>query len=230
MGLAKEPMGAHHRKMEPSRTPVIGAEPTSWVDVVVGSAASIAMGSVAGGVAGFVWGGVGGRIAMRVIFLTSDERVRGITSDDGFEIGRISFETVFLLIALTIVGAFLGAGYGVLRMFLKGPLWVVAAGMGVMVGAAGGALVVNADGIDFRFLEPLSLAVVMFVALPALWGATVPVLAERFFSIRKLFPGRLVGVDAKPFGRVGSIVGWGAVFALTVLGVVDLVTDLSRLN
>lgn len=190
----------------------------------------MAMGCVAGGVAGFVWGGVGGRIAMRVIFLTSDERTRGLTSDDGFEIGRISFDTLFLVIALTIVGAFLGAGYGVLRMFLRGPVWAVCAGMAVMVGAAGGALVVNAEGIDFRLLGPLSLAVAMFVALPALWGATVPLVTERLLSIRTLFPERLVGVDAKPFGTVGSLMGWGVVLALIVLGVVDLVDDLDRLS
>ena len=32
---------------------------------------------------------------------------------------------------------------------------------------------VNADGIDFRLLKPLRLDVAMFVALPALWGASV---------------------------------------------------------
>jgi hypothetical protein len=198
--------------------------------MAAGAAASIAMGSLAGGVAGFVFGGVGGRIAMRVIFLTSDESVRGLTSDDGFEIGRISFDTLFLLISLTIVGAFLGAGYGALRMFLQGPVWVFCGGMAMMVGAAGGALVVNADGIDFRALEPLLLAMAMFVALPTLWGATVPLITERLLCIRKLFPQRLVGVDAKPFGRIGSLIGWGVVLALTVLGVLDLVDDLDRLS
>jgi len=46
--------------------------------------------ALAGGIAGFVWGGVGGRVAMRIVFLTSDDTVRGVISDDGFEIGRIS--------------------------------------------------------------------------------------------------------------------------------------------
>jgi hypothetical protein len=216
--------------MEETPNTAVVTERVPWVDVAAGSAASLVMGVVAGGLAGFVWGGVGGRIAMRVIFLTSDESVRGLTSDDGFEIGRMSFDSVFLLIALTIVGAFLGGGYGVLRMFLKGPLWAICAAMTVMVGASGGALVVTADGIDFRLLELLSLAVAMFVALPALWGATVPLVTHQLFRIRKLFPERLVGVDAKPFGRFGSFLGWGAVLALTVLGVVDLVDDLNRLS
>jgi len=216
--------------MEETPNTAVVTERVPWVDVAAGSAASLVMGVVAGGLAGFVWGGVGGRIAMRVIFLTSNERVRGLTSDDGFEIGRMSVDSLFLLISLTVVGAFLGGGYGVLRMFLQGPVWLLSGGMAVMVGAAGGALVVNADGIDFRLLEPLSLAAAMFVALPALWGATVPVVTEGLLSIRKLFPQRPVGVDAKPFGRVGSLLGWGAILALTVLGVVDLVDDLTRLT
>jgi len=205
-------------------------ERVSWLDVAAGSAASLVTGVVAGGLAGFVWGGVGGRIAMRVIFLTSDESVRGFTSDDGFEIGRMSFDSVFLVIALTFVGAFLGGGYGVLRMFLKGPLWAMCGAMAVMVGAAGGAVVVNSDGIDFRLLEPLWLAVIMFVALPALWGATVPLVTDQILGIKVLFPQRLTGVDAKPFGIVGSLLGWGVVLALTVLGVIDLFGDIDRLS
>jgi hypothetical protein len=109
--------------------------------------------------------------------------------------------------------------------------WVdVVAGSAASGVVAGGLAGFVWGGIDFRLLEPLSLAVVMFVALPALWGATVPVITEGFLSIRKLFPERLVGVDAKPFGTVGSLLGWGAVLALTVLGVMDLVDDLNRLS
>ena len=216
--------------MDETPNAAVVTERVSWLDVAAGSAASLVTGVVAGGLAGFVWGGVGGRIAMRVIFLTSDESVRGFTSDDGFEIGRMSFDSVFLVIALTFVGAFLGGGYGVLRMFLEGPLWAMCAGMAVMVGAAGGALVVNSDGIDFRLLEPLWLAVIMFVALPALWGATVPLVTDQILGIKVLFPQRLTGVDAKPFGIVGSLLGWGVVLALTVLGVIDLFGDIDRLS
>lgn len=216
--------------MDETPNAAVVTERVSWLDVAAGSAASLVTGVVAGGLAGFVWGGVGGRIAMRVIFLTSDESVRGFTSDDGFEIGRMSFDSVFLVIALTFVGAFLGGGYGVLRMFLKGPLWAMCGAMAVMVGAAGGAVVVNSDGIDFRLLEPLWLAVIMFVALPALWGATVPLVTDQILGIKVLFPQRLTGVDAKPFGIVGSLLGWGVVLALTVLGVIDLFGDIDRLS
>ena len=93
---------------------------------------------------------------MRVLFLTSNERVRGLTSDDGFEIGVISGATVFLFMFTAFLGAFAGALYGLLRAILKGPTWLIAIAVGVTVAAgAGGGLIVNADGIDFRVLEPL---------------------------------------------------------------------------
>ena len=41
---------------------------------------------------------------------------------------------------------------------------------------------IRPDGIDFTLLEPLPLAVAMFVALPAAYGAAVSVLLERSFT------------------------------------------------
>ena len=63
----------------------------SWLDSLL---MAIEVGSAAGGMSGLLWGGVGGRVAMRVVLLTSDDRVRGLTSDDGFEIGRLSAATI----------------------------------------------------------------------------------------------------------------------------------------
>ena len=39
---------------------------------------------VIGAVCGAVIGGLGGRLAMRILFVTSDEAVKGLISDDGF--------------------------------------------------------------------------------------------------------------------------------------------------
>ncbi len=88
---------------------------------------SAGIGCLAGAIAGFLWGGIGGRIAMRVVFLTSNDSVRGLTSDDGFEIGKISGATILLLIFTTILGAIAGFLYGLLRMVTAGPTWAVAA-------------------------------------------------------------------------------------------------------
>ena len=68
-----------------------------------------------------VWGGLGGRVAMRVVFLTSDDRVRGVISDDGFEIGRITFQTIDLLVTATLLGVVGGLTYGLIRIVLRGP-------------------------------------------------------------------------------------------------------------
>lgn len=215
--------------MGATRSPAVSTDSVSWEDVAAGTGASIVMGALAGGAAGLVWGGIGGRVAMRVIFLTSHEGVRGFISDDGFEIGQITFSTLVLLIGTTIVGGFLGACYGLLRMLLMGSLRWLCAGVMIATGAFGGGAVVKADGIDFRLLEPLWLAVAMFVALPALWGATVPLVTERLLDVKALFPERMEGVDAKPFGRAGSIAAWVVLAVLAVVGVFDLVHDLERL-
>jgi hypothetical protein len=138
--------------------------------------------------AGFVWGGIGGRIAMRVLFLTSSDAVKGLTSDDGFEIGRISGDTIVLLIGTSIMGAAVGLFYGLLRMLLRGPRWSIAIGVGVAAAAgAGGGLIVNADGIDFRVLDPLWLAVGLFLLIPGAWGVTVVFLTERLLQSGTLF-------------------------------------------
>jgi hypothetical protein len=41
-------------------------------------------------------------------------------------------------------------------------------------------LVIRPDGIDFTLLEPLALAIAMFIALPAIYGVAVSRLIERW--------------------------------------------------
>ena len=190
---------------------------------------SIGVGGLAGAIAGFIWGGVGGRVAMRIVFLTSDDRVRGLTSDDGFEIGTISAATVFLLIATAILGTVVGLAYGFLRMFLAGPKWIVAIAMGVAAGAVGGAMIVHSDGIDFHILGPLWLTVGLFVLIPAAWGVTVVLLTDRL-----LRSGVLPKVPALVHQTIGGAIVATAVWLLlalvTVLGLAKLAGDISRLT
>jgi hypothetical protein len=51
--------------------------------------------------------------------------------------------------------------------------------MTVYVGLVGGTGLVRPDGIDFRALSPLPLAVAMFVAIAVAYGAAMPWLTER---------------------------------------------------
>lgn len=199
------------------------AERPSLVDAVLGSAGS---GAMAGAIGGFLWGGIGGRVAMRLVFLTSDDRVRGLTSDDGFEIGRFSPDTIALVVFATILGTIAGVLYGLVRTQLRGPRWLLAIAVGTAVGLGGGGLLVHADGVDFRVLEPLWLTVGLFVAIPAVWGVTVVHLAERLLTRTALFP----GAGRLDPTRIGQAAAWGILLAITGWGLGDLARDVSRLT
>src|SRR5262249_48068628 len=56
--------------------------------------------------------------------------------------------------------------------------WRVPA-MTAFFGLVGGAAIIRPDGRDFSLLSPLPLAVAMFVAIPALYGAAMPFIVDR---------------------------------------------------
>jgi hypothetical protein len=145
-------------------------------------------------VTGFLVGGVGGRLAMFVLRLTSSEGVRGIRSDDDFEIGVFSTETIFLLAFATLLGATFAVLHLVVRRWLPErhrPLQAA-----VFFGLVGGAVVIHPDGVDFTLLDPLWLAVALFVALPALFGWCMVALVEHRLAgdhgLRKANAGAIV--------------------------------------
>jgi hypothetical protein len=186
--------------------------------------ASGAIAGVVGAAAGLVWGGFGGRIAMRVVFLTSDERVRGMESDDRFEIGRFSNATLVLLIMTTILGLLAGFGVGVIRMVTSGPTWAVAIGTSLAAASFAGAGIVHTDGIDFRVLEPLWLTVGLFVLIPGLWAATVVVVTERLLRSHRADLPRLV------HRRYWGATGWIVLAGITAYGIQGLVADIVTLT
>lgn len=178
-----------------------------------------------GAACGLVWGGIGGRIAMRVVFLTSSENVRGLTSDDGFEIGTISGATVFLLIFTTILGGIAGLGVGIVRMVTSGPTWALAIGMGVATATSVGAAIVHTDGVDFRFLDPLWLTIGLFVLLPGLWGASVVVATEGLLRSE-----RMTGLPVHIHRRYRGAIGWIVLTGVTFIGARDLISDVAALS
>lgn len=152
---------------------------------------TLLVGTAAGALAGIVVGGLGGRIVMLVLRLTSDPIVIGVTSDDGFEIGRFTVGGTFQLLGATAaLGAANGALYVVLRSALprraRAPLW------SLFAAAVGGSQFVHADGVDFVLLDPLWLAVAVFVALPGLAALVVAVLVERWLQDDASRPGTAV--------------------------------------
>lgn len=128
---------------------------------------------LAGAVVGLLVGGVGGRLAMLVLRLTSPD-LQGILTDDGFEIGQFTLGGTVGLLAVGAAIGMLGAiAYRLVAPWLVGPAWfrrvTTALGAGVVVGS----MLVHADGVDFNLLKPAWLAILLFVAIPALFGAVI---------------------------------------------------------
>lgn len=123
-----------------------------------------------GALLGLLVGGIGGRLAMRLLFLTSGDEVRGVTSDDGFAIGQFTVDTLNLLltgVGFGVIGAFV---YLAVRPFMVGPLWLRAATCGVAAGAVLGTAFIAPQGVDFTVLSPPELAAALFIAIPALFA------------------------------------------------------------
>lgn len=131
-------------------------------------------------VAGLLIGGVGGRLAMFVLRLTSSPSLHGVETDDGFTIGEFSLATLFLLLVTAAIGVLAGLVYLVIRTWLPGRWrpWL----FGAFGGLVGGALLIQPDGLDFRLLEPLPLAIAFFIAIPAGCGFAISASVERRFA------------------------------------------------
>lgn len=117
-------------------------------------------------------------LALRV---TSPDSVHGLTSDDGFEIGRVTLAGSYnLLLTVAAFGLLGAASFGLVARWLIGPLWFRSVTVALGAGAVIGAMLVHADGIDFTVLEPAWLAIACFVAIPAVFGGLIGPTLERF--------------------------------------------------
>jgi hypothetical protein len=201
--LAREPTPGHSR-------PVI----RTTLDDVARPAATLGAGVTGGFVTGILIGGVGGRVAMLVLRLTSDPGLHGIKTDDGFTIGRVSAETIFLL----GVSAGLGIAGGLLYLVVRP--WIPARRripvMTVFFALVGGAGVVGPSEVDFSLLSPLPLAIALFVAIPAAYGAAMPWLTERLLRDHSILRRR----------RWGAIVGLLPLVLVNIVGILILVIAL----
>jgi hypothetical protein len=111
-------------------------------------------------------------------------------------------------------------------MVTAGPTWLVAVGAGIASAAYFGAFIVTPQGVDFNLLEPLWLAIALFVALPGLWGLTVVVLSEKLLQAGVLYPTLPTRIGDRRFGGLG----WLAIFGFTIFGVVRLLSDIRDLT
>jgi hypothetical protein len=192
----------------------------------------IAVAGTAGLAAGALVGGLGGRVAMLVLRLTSDPSLRGLDTDDGFTIGIVSASTLFLVALTAVLGVLGGLAYLLARMYLP-PAWQAPA-FGSLAALVGGTLIIRPGGIDFTLLDPLWLAMALFVSIPAAFGVVVAWLVERWLADPTAFAGRPAVVAGAlvallPFvflGLRGSIVL--AVVALAVVALALVARELAR--
>ncbi len=136
---------------------------------------------------GFVIGGIGSRIAMLVLRLTSSPNLHGVQTDDDFTIGIISSASLFLLFLCLFVGAIGGIVHAVTATWI--PSRVAPLVNALLTGSIGAAQILNPHGLDFELLDPLGLAVGMFVVIPFAYGALLPVLARRLATWGQVAPG-----------------------------------------
>ena len=201
----------------------MSVEAASWTAELSATTRPVAAAASAGLFAGAGIGGIGGRLAMFVLRLTSDPALRGLKTDDEFTIGIFSRDTLFLLFATAFLGVVGGLVYLVVRSWLPErarPLL-----FGGLTGIVGGALVIRPDGLDFTLLDPLSLAVAMFIALPAAYGVMVSLLTERFLA-----PASGFGQWAIWMGGIPALLPLVALgpFGLALLALIALAVLLGR--
>ena len=181
------------------------------IEDVAGPAATLGAGVTAGFLAGVLIGGIGGRIAMLVLRLTSDPRLHGIATDDGFTIGRVSAETLFLLGVTAGLGMAGGLLYLVVRRWIPAPARIPV--MVVFFALVGGAGVVRPSEVDFSLLAPLPLAIALFIAIPAGYGAAMPLLTERLLRESSILRRE----------RWGAVVGLLPLVLMNIVGILILV-------
>lgn len=150
-----------HGRTAGAAEPTYAAELAGLIRVII----------VAGVISGVLVAGVGGRLAMFLLRLTSPDTVVGVESDDGFTIGEFTLGGTYNLLNLGgAVGVIGAAAYVLVSPWLLGPTWFRRFTVATVAGALVGSMLIHADGVDFNVLEPLWLAVTLFVALPALFG------------------------------------------------------------
>lgn len=155
------------------RTP--GSEPT-YAEELLELLRVLVVTGVSVGIVGI---GLGSRLAMLLLRLTSPDTVIGVTSDDGFEIGRVTLAGTYNLLTLGAAVGFIGAvAYVAVAPWLVGPTWFRRSTVGLTAGVLVGAMLIHSDGIDFHLLGPLWLAVALFIALPLLVGIALAVVAD----------------------------------------------------
>jgi hypothetical protein len=190
---------------------------------------TLALTAFAGGASGFLAGGIGGRLAMRLLALTSPDIAQGRLTDDAARVGEFSLGGSFVLaLALGMAGAILGMGYLAVRRVLPASRRARIARTALLTASVGGAVLIHDHpSFDYSILAPAWLAVVLFMAIPGLYGAVLAFLVERYAEPDPpRFPGPLSRLwHTRAVTRLGSAAYW----IVVAWGVYNIGTDVASL-
>jgi hypothetical protein len=163
------------------------------------AARTLAVVTLVGAASGAVVVGVLGRLAMLLLAVLNPE-VAGVTSDDGFTIGQFTLAGSLQLLLSGVQLGVLGAWfYLVLRGLMVGPGWFRLLSISVGPAVVVGAMLVHTDGVDFTLLEPVGLAVGLFLALPGIYAALLHLGAERALASERALPRPALVVGLLPW-------------------------------
>jgi hypothetical protein len=234
-----------------------GAQRSLRVDLMA-AARMLATASLVGAVCGAFVVGVLGRVAM-LLLASLNPAATGVTSDDGFVMGQFTLAgSAQLVLAGAQFGVIGAAVYVAVRGLMFGPPWFRLLSMSLAPGVVVGAVLVDTDGVDFVLLEPVWLAVGLFVALPTVFCGLVHLWCEQALanggvrsrwllvvgllaSVMVVIP-MLVGfivlwaLRSLPVGRAFLVASWPAwvlragFVAVFVWAVVDLTADVDALS
>jgi hypothetical protein len=163
--------------------------------------------TVVGAACGAFVVGVLARLAMFLLAVLNPEAT-GRISDDGFRMGQFTLSGSAQLMASGLQFGIIGvAFYVAVRGLMIGPPWFRLVSVSLGPAVVVGAMLVHTDGVDFQVLQPVWLAVALFIALPGVFVALLHLLGEG--AVRRWQPPRAVVVL--------GLLPWVLLFPVTVL-------------
>jgi hypothetical protein len=174
----------------------------------------LAIGVLAGFGAGFV-SGIGARLAMRCAGMLTPPAHRGLLTENGNVVGKITVGgTLFLAFFAGVVGVLGGLLYVAIRSRLPGTGWRRGLIYGGLLLATFGFIIMDRDNPDYRLFGPPGVNVSMFSFVYVLFGLVVAPVADwldrRLPGWPPVYPVRrrkIAGyVLIAPFGVIGLLV------------------------
>jgi len=115
------------------------------------------------------------------ILASQNPEDKGVISDDGFEMGRISLGGTSQLLLTTLqFGLVAALIYLALRTLAVGPAWFRIATLTAGGTVVFGAILIHRGGVDFTLLDPDWLPVILFLVIPLVYVPVAAILTERW--------------------------------------------------